>query len=76
MKEFEDWEATPTKMWPTLKTFIHGMYAQCLVAVRIWSTLAQQGYAPAHNMYTILGEGGNDTNDKSTDLTINQQQRQ
>ncbi len=72
MKEFEDWETTPNKMWPALKTFIHGAYAQHLVAVKLRSTLAQQGYAPAHNLYKNLGAGGNDTNDELTVMTITQ----
>jgi hypothetical protein len=43
MKEFEDWEAAPNKMWPALKTFIHGTYPWRLVADWLRSTLAQQG---------------------------------
>ncbi len=43
-----------------------------LVAVRLRSTSAQRGYAPAHNMYIILGTGGNNTNDESTFVTITQ----
>jgi hypothetical protein len=64
MKEFEDWEATPNKAWPALKPFIHG------AVIGLQSTLAQQGYTPAHNIYNILGTGGNDTDDKSTVVTI------
>jgi hypothetical protein len=72
MKEFEDWEATPNKTWLALKIFIHGVYTWHLVAVGLQSTLAQQGYVPAHNMYNILGAGGNNTADKSTAVTITQ----
>jgi hypothetical protein len=59
-------------MWPTLKTFIHGAYVQRLVADGLSSSSVQQGYAPAQNMYNILGTGGKDTdaNDKSTFMTI------
>jgi hypothetical protein len=67
MKELEDWEATPNKTWPELKTYIHGVYTQHLVAVRL---LAQQGYLPAHNMYNIMGTSGNDTDEESTVVTI------
>jgi hypothetical protein len=70
MKEFEDWEVTPNKTWMALKTFIHGAHTQHLVAAGQRSTSAQQGYVPAHNMYNILGAGGNDTKDKSTVMTI------
>jgi hypothetical protein len=72
MKEFEDWETTPNKMWLALKTFIHGVYAHCLVAVGLRSTSAQQGYAPTQNMYNILAHGNDDTDDNAATITITQ----
>ncbi len=54
MKEFEDWEATTNKMWTSLNEFIHGAFQHRHVAVGICSTLAQHGYAPANNNYTML----------------------
>jgi hypothetical protein len=72
IKEFEDWGVSPNKMWLALKTFIHGVYAWHLVAVELWSTLVQQGYVPAQNMYNILGTSGNDTNNKLTVVTVTQ----
>ncbi len=40
------------------------------MAVGLQSTLAQQGYASAHNMYNILANGGKDTDDDTTVVMI------
>jgi hypothetical protein len=72
MKEFEDWEMTPNKMWLALKTFNHGVYAHHLMAVRLWSTSAQQGNAPTQNLYNILANGNNNTNDDAMTIMITQ----
>jgi hypothetical protein len=53
MREFEQWDAIQNKMWPVLKTFVHGAYACKLVVANICTTTGQQGYVP-QNMYNVL----------------------
>jgi hypothetical protein len=66
-REFESCDAVPNKTWPVLKTFVHGVYAQKLVALNIHNTTGQQGYIP-QNMYHAL-DGGNNTSNTNTTVT-------
>ncbi len=56
IREFEDWETMPNKMYTSLKLFVHGAYAHQLVAIQLRTT-RQQGYVANqhhHNMYNLL----------------------
>jgi hypothetical protein len=72
MKAFDDWEMTPNKMWLVLKTFIHGACTYSLVAVRLCSTSVQQSYTPTQNMWNILDNDNNYTNNCATTTMITQ----
>jgi hypothetical protein len=61
-REFKQWDAVQNKMWPVLKTFIHGAYARKLVAANIRTTMGQQGYVP-QNMYNVLNKSDNSSTD-------------
>ncbi len=75
MREFEDWEAIPNKMYNSLKLFVHGVYVHQLVAIQLRTT-GQQGYVANqhnHNMYNVLEDGTLVTDDDGSVATITQQ---
>jgi hypothetical protein len=73
-REFEDWEATPNKMYGSLKVFIHGAYARRLIAIHMCTT-GQHGYVanPNTNMFQVLEDSATITDDDtSVATTMNQ----
>jgi hypothetical protein len=64
LREFDTWENTTIKTYPSLKTFIHEAYSCCLNSMELCNTPSSMGCtAPAHNMYHMLDMGKDDDND-------------
>jgi hypothetical protein len=73
-KEFNNWEQTPAKTYPGLKTFIHEAYTRCLQSLALRTTTGQQGYAQGStNMFNVLVDKDDDddmvTADDATTVT-------
>ncbi len=66
---FGDWEATPNKMYTSLKVFVRGTYARHLIAVQLCTT-GQHLHVPNPNntMFQVLEDGASVT-DEDTSLT-------
>ena len=55
IKEFETWEAMPSKTYPGLKTFIHVAYTRRLTAISLCNTAGSLGYVRKNaNAFTII----------------------
>ncbi len=55
-------EATATKTYPALRTFIHEAYGWCLTAMALRSMSRENGYAP-QTIYNMMEGHADDTND-------------
>jgi hypothetical protein len=67
-KEFNTWEQTAVKTYPSLKTFVHEAYTRRLQSLALCLTTGQQGYVPCrNNMFNVLAE----QKDKEDGDTVN-----
>jgi hypothetical protein len=71
LKEFDTWEATAQKTYPSLKTFMHEAYGRRLTAMALHSTSGQNGYSN-QMMYHVFDEEHGNESDKDTVMTITQ----
>ncbi len=69
LKEFNVWEATPVKSYPSLKTFIHEAYPRRLMAMQLRNMVGQQGYVQ-QNIYNNLDVDSNEDTDDKTTVTL------
>jgi hypothetical protein len=69
LKEFNTWEATATKTYPSLKTFFHEVYGHHLTAVELHSMTGQNGDTN-NTIYNAFETNNKDTNDDTITTTV------
>ena len=69
LKEFDSWDATAAKTYPSLKTFFQEAYGRRLTAMELRATTGQAGYSN-NTIYNVFDTPDEDTDDDTVDTIV------